>query len=99
MAGKYRITPTFWLIRDEAGVKFHIESGDYFGTIATILRLLRENIKKDTRFQSAAFKKTLKNLENDLAFLQTNYRIEPKSQSKPRIKNKKMMPKGRLNSQ
>lgn len=92
MPKKYQISPIFWLIRDEAGTKFHIKSGDYFGTIATILSLLKQKINNNGA-GSAVINKTLKNLEKDLLFLQKNYQIKPK------IKNKNKTPKGRLKSQ
>jgi hypothetical protein len=90
---KYQIKTLTWLIRDEASVKFHIASDDYFGTIATILNLIRQEIKKGRSVNQAALDKTWKNLENDLMFLQKNYQIKPKT------KNKKISPKGKLNSQ
>jgi hypothetical protein len=92
MPKKYQIAPTFWLIRDEAGVKFHVKSGDYFGTMATVLSLLKQQINKNGA-KSAVTDKTLKNLEKDLLFLQKNYQINPK------IKNKNKIPKGKLKSQ
>ncbi|MFA5184450.1 MAG: hypothetical protein WC456_02875 [Patescibacteria group bacterium] len=99
MPKKYMIRPLVWSVKDEAGVRFHVQSDDYFGTIATILRLLRQKIKKDGCADAAVFKKTLNNLESDLLFLQTNYYIQPKVQSKPRIKKRKTNPKGKLKSQ
>lgn len=75
MPRRYHLTPIIGLLRDEASVKFHIKSDDYFGTIATVLSLLAEQIKKDRLTNAALLKTTLKNLENDLLFLQKNYRI------------------------
>ena len=48
-------------------VQFHIESNDYFGTLATILSLLDQsnNFNKDT-------KKVIGSVVNDLLFLQNN---------------------------
>lgn len=91
MAKKYQITPLIWLVKDEDNVRFHVESDDYFGTIATILSLLKQRIKKDGC--EAAVLKSFSNLEKDLLFLQNNYQISP------RIKNKKTSPKGKLKSQ
>jgi hypothetical protein len=51
-------------------IKFHIESDDYFGTIATVLSLIKqtpENINKHI--------KSFDKLEKDLMFLQKNYKI------------------------
>jgi len=99
MTRKYQLTPTLHLLRDEANVKFHIHSDDYFGTIATVIGLLKQQIKKDGRPNAAVMNKTLKNLEKDLMFLQNNYKIEARPQIKPRIKNRNSKPKGRLKSQ
>lgn len=99
MNKRYRITPTLHLLRDEASVKFHIKSDDYFGTIATVLDLIKQQIKKDSRPDAAVLNKTLKNLKDDLMFLQNNYEIKRRPQISPRIKNKNSKPKGKLKSQ
>lgn len=90
---KYRIKPLLWLVKDEASVKFHVASDDYFGTIATVLSLVKQQIKKNSGARTTILKKTLDNVEHDLLFLQKNYQINPKT------KKKKMRPKGKLNSQ
>lgn len=54
-------------------VAFHVESDDYFATLATIMVLVREdlsNIEMNT--------KILSNLVDDLMFLQEEYRIVKK---------------------
>lgn len=99
MIKKYKIKPLVWAVRDEASVRFHVASDDYFGTLATILSLLKEDIKKSRRSDSGRLLTMLKDLENDLVFLQKNYRVSLKPQTKPRTKNKKMIPKGKLISQ
>lgn len=93
MVKKYQIKPLVWLVKDEASVKFHVKSNDYFGTIATILNLLKQQIKKNDGQRASVLKKTLKNLEKDLLFLQKNYQISPKT------KNKKTTPNGKLINQ
>lgn len=93
MPKKYEIKPLFLLVRDKAGTKFHIKNDDYFGTIATVLSLLKHEIKKSGNPIGAAINKTFKNLENDLLFLQDNYQINPKT------KNIKETPKGKLINQ
>lgn len=93
MDKKYQITPILWLAEDREGVKFHVKNEDYFGTIATILSLIKQQIKKNDSPRTAVLKKTLKNLETDLLWLQKNYQI------KPRIKNRNIKPKGKLRSQ
>ncbi len=80
-------------MNDINSLKFHIKNDDYFGTIATILNLLKQEIKKNAGQDSAIFKKTLNNLEKDLLFLQKNYQIKPK------MKNKNKTPDGKLISQ
>ncbi|MFA5753738.1 MAG: hypothetical protein WC905_00030 [Patescibacteria group bacterium] len=90
---QYQIKPLVWLVKDEASVKFHVASDDYFGTIATILSLARQQMKNGRSKNRTALEKTWKNLEKDLLFLQKNYQISP------RIKNKKIVPNGRLKSQ
>lgn len=43
---KYKIKPLVWFVRDETSVKFHVENDDYFGTIAAVLSLIKQQIKK-----------------------------------------------------
>jgi hypothetical protein len=54
-------------------IKFHIKSNDYFGTLATIISMVKqqpENIKSNQNI--------LNRLEKQLMFLQNNYRIVKK---------------------
>lgn len=90
---KYKIKPLVWFVRDETSVKFHVENDDYFGTIAAVLSLIKQQIKKGDCANAATLNKVLKNLEEELMFLQKNYQINPKS------KNKKKIPNGRLINQ
>lgn len=90
---KYEIKPLFLLVKDEKSTKFHIKNDDYFGTIATILNLIKHDIKKNGLANKDVLNMTLDNLNNDLVFLQKNYQISPK------IKNKNITPKGKLISQ
>lgn len=93
MPKKYKINPVAWFVKDEASVKFHVENNDYFGTIAAVLSLIKEEIKKGKQSDLPTFNKVLKNLEEELLFLQKNYQINPKS------KKKNKTPKGKLISQ
>ncbi|QQG52462.1 MAG: hypothetical protein HY931_04040 [Candidatus Falkowbacteria bacterium] len=93
MPAKYLIKPGVWLLKDEAGTKFHLSQDDYFGTIATILSLWRQNIEKNPDLINPDFYQTLNEVEKDLIWLQQNYQI------KPRIKKKNKIPKGRERSQ
>ena len=90
---KYQVEPLNWLIKDEKGVKFHVKNKDYFGTIATLLSLIKQQIKNDADPKDVVFQKIFSNLEADLMFLQKNYQINPKT------KNKNNKPKGKLKSQ
>jgi hypothetical protein len=87
---KYRITPLTWLIKDEASVKFHVQSDDYFGTLATILSLIKQQIKKDSK-PKAAVLKSLHNLEKDLLLLQKEYQIKPRPLASALVKPKKII--------
>lgn len=89
----YIIKPLVWRVESKSSVKFHVDNDDYFGTIATVLNLIKQEIKRDGLENVSSINKTLKNLEKDLLFLQNNYQINPKT------KKKKTMPKGNDNSQ
>ncbi len=93
MSSKYLIKPGVWLLKDEASTKFHLSQDDYFGTIATILSLWRQNIEKNPDIINSDFYQTLNEVEKDLIWLQKNYQI------KPRIKKKNKIPKGKEISQ
>lgn len=90
---KYQLESLCWLVKDQAEVKFHVKNNDYFGTVATILGLIKQQIKNDADPRDVVFQKIFSNLEADLLFLQKNYQINP------RTKNKKINPKGKLKSQ
>jgi hypothetical protein len=53
-------------------IKFHIENNDYFGTLATVISLIRQNLETK---QAKKIIKSLMDLENDLVFMQNNYFI------------------------
>jgi len=62
-------------------IRFHIKSDDYFGTMATALSLIRQiTDKKNQELQkvNTQYNKILNNLEKDLMFLHTNYKIVKK---------------------
>ncbi len=56
----------------EKELAFHIKANDYFGTLATIVSLLKDNLKKTGRVNNKAI---LTSLIDDLLFLQQHYRI------------------------
>ncbi|MBN2853993.1 hypothetical protein JXK06_00445 [Patescibacteria group bacterium] len=94
----YEIKSFFSILKDERSVKYHLEKNDYFGTVATIISLIFQKLKTEEVLSQADKKQllqTLKNLEKDLVFLQKNHQIY----IKPKIKNRKIIPKGKLKSQ
>ena len=68
----YQIKSYNFLLSDEKSVQFHVESNDYFGTLATILSLWQQ--KKEWPGES------YQELHNDLINLQKNYYIKKKLQ-------------------
>ena len=74
----YTIVPRYWLVRDKPreNLFFHVENDDYFGTLATVLSLAREQLEKEEI--SAWQIGTLKKETDNLIFLQKNYKIVPK---------------------
>lgn len=54
----------------QKSIKFHIKSNDYFGTLATILSMIKQTPESIT-----SHIKSLDKLEKDLMFLQNNYKI------------------------
>jgi hypothetical protein len=57
----------------EDALQFHIENQDYFGTLATVLDLLRQDLDRRGYKPHAS---TLSRLRDDLVYLQRSYRIE-----------------------
>ncbi|MDR3571809.1 MAG: hypothetical protein P4L81_06490 [Candidatus Pacebacteria bacterium] len=58
-------------------VDFHIKSGDYFGTLATIMGLMADSLSNKGSDPTRSIK-TLDELREDLCYAQETYRIEPK---------------------
>ena len=58
---------------NEASLQFHIEKSDYFGTLATVLDLLRQDLARRRYIRHA---ETLTRLRDDLIYLQCSHRIE-----------------------
>ncbi|HEY4500286.1 MAG TPA: hypothetical protein VJH25_00660 [Candidatus Paceibacterota bacterium] len=57
----------------------HIENDDYFGTLATVLNMARQTLEKDMRGPKKNWHiKLLQSLEEDLIYLQENYKIDKK---------------------
>ena len=55
-------------------LEHHIEADDYFGSLATIIDLVRQEMKS----ADPPLRETLGRLKNDLLYLQKNYRIVKK---------------------
>ena len=58
---------------NEASLQFHIEENDYFGTLATVLDLVSQDLQKKGHRTNAD---TLLRLRDGLMQLQQGYRIE-----------------------
>lgn len=54
-------------------LEFHVKSGDYFGTLATVISLAEQTILKNKEQ-----KNILKKLIKDLMYLQKEYKIVKK---------------------
>ena len=54
-------------------LQFHVEQNDYFGTLATVLDQIAQDLRKDGNTRHAT---TLRRLRDDLLHLQARYRIE-----------------------
>jgi hypothetical protein len=58
---------------NEASLQFHIEENDYFGTLATVLDLVSQDLRKKGHHRNA---ETLIRQRDRLMYLQQGYRIE-----------------------
>lgn len=57
----------------------HIEKDNYFGTLATVLNMARQTLEKDMRGPKKNWHiKLLQSLEDDLVYLQKEYKITKK---------------------
>ena len=57
----------------EASLQFHIEANDYFGTLATVLDLVSQDLDRRGYHPHA---RTLSRVRDDLVYLQRSHRIE-----------------------
>lgn len=90
---QYKINKVIRQIKDAQSVRFHVESDDYFGTTATLVKLLQQYLKdaisKTPAKERELIETTFKNIESDLLLLQNNYQIKAKkSQGKAEAKGK-----------
>ena len=58
---------------EKASLQFHIEKNDFFGTVATVLDLVRQDLDRRGYHPHAG---TLSRLRDDLVYLQRSHRIE-----------------------
>ncbi len=56
-------------------VKFHIKSNDYFGTLTSILTIINEKKDNPDKSDIKIINRILKNVINDLIYLQNNFKI------------------------
>lgn len=69
----------------EKAIRFHLESKDYFASLATTLSLIQEASKSELLAINRSLKEVnhsmnaLKRICDDLIFLQQEYKIEKKS--------------------
>lgn len=61
-------------------VDFHVHSGDYFGTLSTILALMADALSTNDAENLRRCIRTLAELHEDLAYLQDAYSIERKAE-------------------
>ncbi|HTR19153.1 MAG TPA: hypothetical protein VMH91_04240 [Candidatus Paceibacterota bacterium] len=59
-------------------VEFHVASGDYFGTLATLMQLMADAIASGDAAAKQRCITTLKELSEDLVYLQERYAIRKK---------------------
>lgn len=80
----YVISPRAWLLRDtsperQREVAFHVQSGDYFATLATIMMLVADSLA-DSRARGETpgefHIKTLQSLKDELMHLHEHYTIQ-----------------------
>ena len=57
---------------DEKSLQFHIKENDYFGTVATVLDLVSQDLRRKGHQSNAEI---LSRLRDDLVYLQGRYHI------------------------
>jgi len=87
-------TPGFSILRDgldDESLKrllFHVESDDYFATLATILALVKDQLETAAANYTSPDEysmRVLQTMHDDLVYLAQHYRIEQKNTSDPRM--------------
>lgn len=68
-----------FLYMNKQGLEKYIADGDYFGTLATVLDLVRQALEEKQKGPKQAwYMQSLKNVKDDLMFLQGEYKIVKK---------------------
>ncbi len=57
----------------EESLQFHIEQNDFFGTLATVIDLVSQDLQKNGQQRNAEI---LQRLRDNLVYLQRSHRIE-----------------------
>ena len=60
---------------EEKSLEFHVEVGDYFGTLASVLTLINEKIESTDKDYIKVNHSCLKSAIKDLMYLQKEYKI------------------------
>jgi len=68
---------------DRKNMENHIRGDDYFGTKATVLDLMRQDIKKDG--YRPMHDAVLQNMRDELLYLQDHYMIVEKNRSNGKV--------------
>jgi hypothetical protein len=74
----YHLSPRLQVLQDSpSNIDFHIRSGDYFSFLATMMGVLEDTIATGNNPESNTTERQLvRELRNDLRYVQANYRIE-----------------------
>lgn len=87
--GTYEIKSPYWFVRDKQNdeqenleeLHFHVQVGDYFSTLATILGFVEEMIlEQDAKKVMTYELKVLRQVKKDLLYLNANFDIKPKKE-------------------
>jgi len=66
---------------DPEKIQFHVESDDYFATLATVLNIHAEQLENPKWGKGIDHPEKLRGLMDDLMFLQENYKIVRRAES------------------
>lgn len=83
----YNIKSPYWFVRDKQSdeqdnleeLHFHVQAGDYFSTLATILGFVEEMILEQDEKNVMTYElKVLRRVKKDLLYLNANFDIKAK---------------------